>query len=177
LWDVEITRDAVRVLVDRPGGIDLDALAGVAGTVVSPILDEHPDLTPEGRFDLEVSSPGIERTLRRPEQYGRYIGSLVSVKTGVAVAGSRRHQGTLLSADSEGIVLAPEGARDDQTLAIGYGDIERARTVLVWGASPKGSPTSGSPGSKSKQKAVKRPAATGSDAGSPVASTEKDIRP
>src|SRR5262249_17564284 len=80
LWDVEITRDVVRIMVDRPGGIDLDALSA-ASALLSPLFDGHPEVVPENRYELEVSSPGVERTLRKPEQYLRYVGSEVTVKT------------------------------------------------------------------------------------------------
>ena len=42
LWDVEMSRDVVRVLIDRPGGIDLDGLAAVAAGVVSPFSSRCP---------------------------------------------------------------------------------------------------------------------------------------
>ena len=55
--------------------------------------DPTPEATPGLSYQLEVSSPGIERTLRTPEQYRRYLGSPVSVKTTEAVRGSRRWTG------------------------------------------------------------------------------------
>ncbi len=73
LWDVEIIGDVVRIMVERPGGVDLDALSA-ASAVLSPLLDAHPEATPDSRYQLEVSSPGVERTLRTPEQYRRYVG-------------------------------------------------------------------------------------------------------
>jgi ribosome maturation factor RimP len=171
LWDVEVTRDTVRILVDRSGGIDLDTLATLAGQVVSPLLDEHADLTPDDHFALEVSSPGVERTLRTVDHYQRYVGQQVSVKTAIPIDGSRRHQGVLQSADDQAITVTTDGAE----VTIPLRDVERARTVLVWGAAPK----PGKPGAKktsaSSTQAVKRPAATGRvSAGTPVASKEKD---
>ncbi len=179
LWDVEVSRDTVRLLVDRPGGVDLDALATLAGKVVSPLLDEHPEVTPEGRFSLEVSSPGVERTLRTLEHYTRYVGTEISVKTSVPVEGSRRHQGILVSVDDDGIVVEPRDGPAGGTVAIRHADIARARTVLVWGPAEK---PGGKSGKKGKHQApvsttaVKRPAATGRDpaAAQPVASREKD---
>ncbi|HET6963257.1 MAG TPA: ribosome maturation factor RimP [Acidimicrobiales bacterium] len=177
LWDVEVSRDTVRLLVDRPGGVDLDALATLAGKVVSPLLDEHPELTPEGRFSLEVSSPGVERTLRTLDHYARYVGTEISVKTSVPVEGSRRHQGILVSVDDDGIVVQPHDGPAGGTVAIRHADIDRARTVLVWGPAEKPGGKKGKhqqkPGST---KAVKRPAANGRDtaAAQPVASREKD---
>jgi ribosome maturation factor RimP len=137
IWDVEVSRDTVRILVDRPGGVDLDSLARLAGRVVSPLLDEHPELTPAGQFSLEVSSPGVERTLRRPEQYERFTGQEVAVKTKVAVDGARRHQGILVSVDDGGIVVAAPDGPEPHLVSLPYDQIDRARTVLTWGPADK----------------------------------------
>ncbi|HET9691389.1 MAG TPA: ribosome maturation factor RimP [Acidimicrobiales bacterium] len=137
LWDVEVTRDAVRVMVDRAGGVDLDALAE-ATAVLSPLFDDNPELTPDGRFELEVSSPGVERTLRTLEQLQRYLGQLVAVKTTESVAGARRWQGTLVAADEQALTVAPEDApADAPTVEIPRALVQRTRTVLVWGPAPK----------------------------------------
>ncbi|MHB1534271.1 MAG: ribosome maturation factor RimP [Acidimicrobiales bacterium] len=136
LWDVEVTRDVVRILVDRSGGVDLDALSAATG-VLSPVLDERSDLAPAGRYQLEVSSPGIERTLRTPDQYRRYVGSPVTVKTTVAIDGARRFHGLLTSADEVGFTLVPEDAPGDTTCALRYDQVDRTRTVLVWGPGPR----------------------------------------
>lgn len=137
LWDVEVAGDVVRIMVDRPDGVDLDALSR-ASTVISPLLDEHPEIAPEGRYQLEVSSPGVERTLRTPAQYRRYVGHELQVKTRVAVEGSRRHHGRLLSAGDDAIELE---LRDTPGRRLGfrYDEIERARTVLIWGPAAHGS--------------------------------------
>jgi ribosome maturation factor RimP len=183
LWDVEVSRDIVRVLVDRPGGIDLDSLAEVAGQVVSPLLDDHPELTPAGRFQLEVSSPGVERTLRRVDQYRRYVGTEVSVKTTVAVDGARRHHGLLAEAGEDGIRIEPKDGPPGAVVALPYSTIDRARTVLVWGPGAAKSPKSTQAKSTqakspkgSKPGAVKRPAASGpapsSEGHPPVASID-----
>jgi ribosome maturation factor RimP len=154
LWDVEVSRRSVTVLVDRPGGIDLDSLATVANRVISPLLDEHPELTPPERFALEVSSPGVERTLRTDDQYRRYLGSEVSIKTTAPLAGSRRHRGVLLAVDPTGVRILPseashttasgspvaktgrntDGGADAGELQVPFELIERTRTVLVWGS-------------------------------------------
>jgi ribosome maturation factor RimP len=180
LWDVEVSRDTVRVLVDRPGGVDLDSLATTAGRVVSPLLDEHPELTPAGSFSLEVSSPGVERSLRRPEHFARYIGSEVSVKTSVPVEGSRRFQGVLVSADEQAIVVGlHDGGPDGRTVSIRHSELDRVRTVLVWGPAPKPGAKPRSRGKKQgnlPDSAVKRSAADGPEAASPVASREKETQ-
>jgi len=134
-WDVEIGRGVLRVLVDAPGGVDLDALTRASG-IVSALVDEHPELAPEGSYQLEVSSPGVERTLRTPEHFRRYVGAEVNVKTAVAVSGARRHRGRLAAVDDEGIELQPGDRPDGESIRIAFGEISRAHTVLVWGPTP-----------------------------------------
>lgn len=132
LWDVEVNPRAVRVLVDRPGGVDLDALSELARQV-SDALDGREDLVPGSRYQLEVSSPGVDRVLRTPEHFGRFLDSVASVKTVAAIDGCRRFQGRLVAADDAGISLDVDG----QERTIAYREIQKAHTVLMWGAQPK----------------------------------------
>lgn len=126
-----------------PGrGIDLDALSGASG-VLSPVLDAHPEAVPTGRYQLEVSSPGIERTLRTPAQFRRYLGSEITVKTSEPVAGARRHRGRIVEVGAAGIDLQPE-VGPDARLRLRFDQMTRARTVMEWGPSG-GRPTSGPP--------------------------------
>jgi ribosome maturation factor RimP len=135
LVEVRFPGGQLQVVVDRPGGVDLETLSGISSRI-SRLLDEH-DMVP-GRYTLEVSSPGLERPLRTPDQFRRFVGATVSVKTRPDVPGERRERGLLKAADDEGIVLVPSegpGAGVDRRLA--YGDIDRARTVFEWGPAPK----------------------------------------
>jgi ribosome maturation factor RimP len=142
--DVELNGSQLRVTVDRAertgpdSGVDLDALSD-ATRVVSHALDEL-DPVP-GRYTLEVSSPGLERTLRTPVHYRHAIGETLRVKLRTEVGGVRRVQGELTEADDDGITV--DGHR------LSYADIDRARTVFEWGPAPK--PGKSSPG-KSKVK-------------------------
>ena len=128
--EVEHGRGLLRVTLDREGGIDLDAIT-VLSERISDLLDVH-DPVPGGRYTLEVTSPGLERTLRTPAQFRRFVGTLVAVKTRPDVEGDRRIEGELTAADEEGIVVAGRH--------LVYGDLERARTVFEWGPSPKPKP-------------------------------------
>ena len=119
--DVERHGGVLRLSVDRLGGIDLEAVTE-ATRLVSGLLDRH-DLFGE-RTTLEVSSPGVERPLRSPEQFRRFLGTRVAVKTRPGTEGDRRLDGVLEAADDDGVVVA--GRR------VPYVDIERARTVFVW---------------------------------------------
>lgn len=131
------------ISVDRDGGIDLDAVSE-ATRRISALLDEH-DVVP-GTYALEVSSPGIERPLRTPEHFARFVGSTVAVRTNPGAEGERRVEGPLEAADDEGVVVA--GRR------LSYGDIERARTVFVWPAPAK------KPGPHPKQASPEKPASS-----------------
>ena len=121
LIDVEHTGALLRVTVDRPGGVDLDAISD-ASRLVSEALDRT-DVVP-GRYVLEISSPGVERPLRTPAHFRRFVGTRVAVRTRPDTEGERRVEGELEAADDEGVMVA--GRR------LAYDEIERARTVFVW---------------------------------------------
>lgn len=89
LVEVEFTGAArnslLRIYVDKPGGITVDDCASVSH-VVGPLLDVDDPI--ETAYDLEVSSPGLDRPLRRPEDYQKYAGRKVKVKTFGPLAGA-----------------------------------------------------------------------------------------
>jgi ribosome maturation factor RimP len=92
----------LRVTIDRPGGaVDLDLCERVSREL-SPLRE---------RFALEVSSPGIERPLVKPEHYRRFVGNTISVRTDEPVEGRRSFRGTLTQAGDEEIELDLDGER------------------------------------------------------------------
>src|SRR5713226_8227335 len=95
LFDVEFGGGRVVILADRDGGVDLDALTR-ATRHISDLFDRA-DPIPGGRYLLEVSSPGLERTLRTPAHFQRFVGSIVSVKTTAGISGERRLRGVLVA--------------------------------------------------------------------------------
>ncbi len=130
-------RKVLRVVVDRPGGVDLDALSQLSATVSRHLDREGYE---DGPYGLEVSSPGIERPLKRPEHFARSVGEQVKVKTTSPMAGSRTHMGTLVSVDEDAIVIATATADGDGgsgDLRVPYADIVSARTVVDWDAELK----------------------------------------
>lgn len=133
LVDLEYRGGVVRVTVDKPGGVDIDAIAK-ATRAVSRAFDEHDPVA--GRYTLEVSSPGLERSLRTPAHFQRAVGSKVRIKTRPGVEGERRVEGVLRAADDAEVTvtLDPPAAGERQ---VRYDDIERARTVFEWGPAPK----------------------------------------
>ena len=128
-------RKVLRVVVNRPGGVDLDALSQLSATVSRHLDQEGYE---DGPYGLEVSSPGIERPLKRPEHFARSVGEQVKVKTTAPMAGSRTHTGTLVSADEDAIVIATaDGDEGTGDLRVPYADIVSARTVVDWDAELK----------------------------------------
>ena len=86
----------LRVTVDRDGGLDLDTIASLSDKIARRLdLEGFGD----GRYELEVSSPGIERPLRTPAHYARAIGARVKVKTDEPIDDAQVHEGVLLAAD------------------------------------------------------------------------------
>jgi ribosome maturation factor RimP len=122
------------VTVERGEDLDLDAIAEVARSV-SAALDEHDELAPAGPFELEVTSPGLERRLRRPEHFVRALGSIVALRTEPGTPGERRLEGRLVAADEHGVEVRPDGGNARR---LAYGEIERAHTVFDWRAALAG---------------------------------------
>ena len=130
LVDIQVGGGLVRVTVDRPDGVDLDSLSE-ANRAISAALDRE-DLVPGGRYTLEVTSPGVERPLRTPAHFQRFVGTGVNVKTRPGTDGDRRLAGTLAEADGAGIVIVGSGL-PEQGRRLAYSDIEKARTTFEWG--------------------------------------------
>jgi ribosome maturation factor RimP len=131
LVDLERRATSVRVVVDRAGGVDLEAIAQ-ATRAVSAVLDAH-DPFPGQRYTLEVSSPGVERRLRTPVHFERAVGEKVSVRTIAGGKGERRVTGRLGAADTQGFVLQGEDLPGGER-RFTYDEVERARTVFEWGS-------------------------------------------
>jgi ribosome maturation factor RimP len=135
LYDFEYAGGVVRITVDRPGGVGMDSIAEVT-RMVSREFD-HVDPI-DHAYSIEVSSPGLERTLRTPAHFAGAIGLVVNVKLLAGVDGERRLVGTLSAVSDDEFTLQGDGF--NRTLALR--DVERARTVFEWGGQPK----SGQPG-------------------------------
>jgi ribosome maturation factor RimP len=132
LVDVELKPSLARVVVDRPGGVDVESIAELTPEV-SRVLDRH-DPFPGARYTLEVTSPGLERPLRTAAHFERAVGEVVSVRTTRPDPKERRMKGRLVAADAEGIVLALDEA-SGRTERIAYREVSSARTVFEWGSS------------------------------------------
>jgi ribosome maturation factor RimP len=112
----------VRIFIDKDGGIDIDDCEAVSRQV-SAILDVEDPLP--GHYTLEVSSPGLDRTLTKPAHFQRFMGEDVRVKLRFPLEGRRNFKGALKSADDEHIEVEVDGESHSLPLAT----IESARLV------------------------------------------------
>jgi ribosome maturation factor RimP len=154
LYDIEYTGGIVRIVVDTqpggPTGVSLENIALIT-RLVSREFD-HSDPVP-GRYTLEVTSPGLERTLRLPRHFVREVGKTIAVRLSSALDGQRRIQGDLVSATEDTIVVRlADNALTEVTIPLSI--VERAKTVFQWGPTPK--PGSTGAATKSK-KSTSRP--------------------
>jgi ribosome maturation factor RimP len=131
--DIELRREGsrggrvLRVYIDKKGGPNMEDLSGLSREL-SAVLDEN-DVV-EGAYTLEVSSPGVNRPLKRPEHFERFIGKKVRVRTRDLVHGRRSFLGPLLEVSTDKIALNQDGTR----LEIPFALIEKSNYEHDWSA-------------------------------------------
>jgi ribosome maturation factor RimP len=113
-------RGILRLFVDRPGGITLEEITRIS-RMVGGLLEVH-DVIP-GSYTLEVSSPGLTRALKKPQDYQRYVGRLVRITTRAPWEGRQVHSGILQGLEDDQVCLK-EG---ESVLRIPLDEIARAR--------------------------------------------------
>ncbi|MDJ0941691.1 MAG: ribosome maturation factor RimP [Woeseiaceae bacterium] len=126
LSDLEVKLGArngiVRVFIDHPDGIGLDDCEKVS-LAVSALLDVEDPIP--GHYDLEVSSPGLNRKLTKVEHFQRFTGETVKVQMRFPIEGRKRFRGELKAADDETIVVEVDGEPHELPIAT----IDTARLV------------------------------------------------
>lgn len=105
----------LRIYIDRPGGVDL-ALCETVTRELRDLLE---------RYALEVSSPGIDRPLTKPEHFRRFLGRRARVRTTAPIEGRRNFTGTLRDADAETVSLETDG----QAVRIPIQGIKRSNLI------------------------------------------------
>jgi ribosome maturation factor RimP len=118
----------LRVAVDGPD-IDIDRLSQLSRGI-SRMLDNETDL--DGSYQLEVTTPGLERRLRRPEQYAKSVGREIVAKVKGADE-KRTIRGILAGVDADSFTI--EG--DSGTEIVRYDAVVKANTVFRWEKAPK----------------------------------------
>lgn len=116
------TNAVLRVYIDSENGIDLDDCSRVSGEVAAVLDVENPI---SGHYNLEISSPGLDRPLFTPEQYARFAGERVQLGTFAPVEGRRKFKGRILSVDGDRLFLEQDGVE----VALDFNNIAKARLV------------------------------------------------
>lgn len=127
-WGLEYIqgRGAVlRIFIDHENGISVDDCATVSHQV-SGVLDVEDPIP--GEYNLEVSSPGMERPLYTLEQWARFVGEPVQVKLLAPLSGKRKFTGNIEAVNGEEVLVNVEG----ESLTVPFAQVDRATLVPVF---------------------------------------------
>jgi ribosome maturation factor RimP len=112
----------LRLYIDKEGGVTVDDCSAVSHQISALIDVEEPI---RGKFNLEISSPGLDRPLRRLQDFQRFTGSMVKLKTMMPLDGQRNFKGRMLEVNEEVLVLET----DTEEISLPMNAIEKARIV------------------------------------------------
>lgn len=115
----------LRIYIDRAEGVGIEDCERISREI-SALLDVH-DPIPTA-YRLEVSTPGLDRVLRRPAHFARFAGARIEVELAAPRDGRRRYTGRLAQAGASGIELTVDGVQ----VQLDYAEIYRARLVPEW---------------------------------------------
>ena len=126
LSDIEVKQHGreklLRLFIDKPDGISLDDCESVSRQV-SLLLDVEDPISED--YVLEISSPGLNRTLKKHEHYQKFLNSEVKIKLLPTIEGRRNYRGRLVSASKDQIVVEV----DNEKHTIAMRSIENTRLV------------------------------------------------
>lgn len=129
LWDLEYSARRgggfLRLYIDAEQGVVLEDCATVS-RAVSAVLDEQDPIPVE--YTLEVSSPGMDRVLRTPTHYSRFIGERAQVEMVLPVNGRRKFLGRLLAVNDRDLIIDQDGT----SVTLSIEGINKARLAPVY---------------------------------------------
>ncbi len=130
IFDIEFRREerggwVLRLFLDKQGGLNLNDLTHVSRQL-GDLLDVHDVL--QKSYTLEVSSPGVNRLLKRPEHFTRFLGKKIRVRTREKIEGRKSFLGLLKETTQDGIVVSQEKVE----VYIPHGMIEKANYEHDW---------------------------------------------
>jgi len=110
LWGIEYLRSGkfstLRIYIDHENGIHVDHCAEVSRQI-SAVMDVEDPIT--GNYNLEVSSPGMDRPLFTIEQYAAYVGEWVEVKLRFAFESRKNFKGVLVGVEDGDVIVSVDG--------------------------------------------------------------------
>ncbi len=132
-------RQVLRLYIDKPGGVGLADCQRVSREVEGRLDAEDVIGSP---YLLEVSSPGLERPLRRPVDFRRYVGRRVRLRLRGSQEGARKVAGVLRGIEGEVVAVETEGG---ERRSFSLGEIAKANLEVDWQAEFRGKPAGGEP--------------------------------
>lgn len=109
IWDIRFLKEGsqwyLRIFIDKDGGVSIDDCVDLTHAINEPLDKADPI---EQAYCLEVSSPGVERELIKPEHFEKYVGAKIMVKMIRPIDGKREFKGILESFDDGNITLRTE---------------------------------------------------------------------
>jgi len=127
--DVEYVKERgeyfLRVYIDKPGGVGLDDCEAFS-ELMGELLDAVDPIP--GSYSLEISSPGIERPLKKERDFERFAGRLVAIKTYAPIDGRKNWKGVLHGLRDGHVVVELDG----RAVAIPLASIAKAHLVAEW---------------------------------------------
>ena len=137
LVDIELNGGVLKIVIDQSEGLNTEVLADMTREISRQLDHEEPV---PGLYTLEVTSPGLERPLKKPQHFEKAVGSLITLKKVPGSSGERRIEGILKSTSSTGISVEQE---DGSFHEVSFELIQKARTVFVWQPDSKSTESSG----------------------------------
>jgi ribosome maturation factor RimP len=133
LVDVEFVKEGknwfLRVFIDSPSGIDIEE----CGTVSEQLSEKLDELDPiEQPYFLEVSSPGVERPLKKPEDVKNAIGKNVNIKLYEPINGEKVYEGLLKDFDGETLFMEIKVKTQVKKVELPYPKVANARLAVVF---------------------------------------------
>jgi len=116
------TNGVLRLYIDKESGIVVEDCSAVSRQI-SALIDVEDPIS--GHFNLEVSSPGLDRPLRRVKDFQRFSGEIVKIKTGMAIEGQRNFKGLLRGIENDQVIIECE----DKEVRLPLSAIDKARLV------------------------------------------------
>lgn len=131
VWDVEMAgggrRRVLRIYIDKPGGATLEDCERISQQV-GAVLDAE-DVVPGESYQLEVSTPGVERRLLRPSHFRQCLGQKARLQLKEPVEGQRRWEGVLESVEEDCVILHTATGK---AIRVRMEIIEKANLKFEW---------------------------------------------
>lgn len=120
----------LQIMAERPDGTMSVTDCELVSKAISPILDIEDPITSE--YNLEISSPGIDRPLVRVSDFANWAGHVAKLETHQLINGRKRYKGTILNVEADAVTFRREVSSpdEDENFTLNVADISEAKLIL-----------------------------------------------